>query len=137
MRDRAAADESNRMSSLAYPPRATSRRPRERARSLSAALTRSGTDVLLVVVIAALGVILLAGLIGDFNVDSWLELVTGRAVWQNGIPHHETLTVISLGHTWTDQQWLSQLASYALFLVGGLGLVGLVNVACWSCCRSA
>jgi hypothetical protein len=116
------------MSSLVYPPGAASRRPRERVRVLPAVLAGAGTDVLLVVVVVALGVALLAGLVGDFNVDSWLELVTGRAVWQGGIPHHETLTVMSLGHTWTDQQWLSQLASYALYRIGGLGLVGLVNV---------
>jgi hypothetical protein len=115
------------MSSLAYPREAASRRPR--ARALPAVLTRSGTDVLLVVVIGVLAVKLLTGVVGDFSVDSWLELVTGRAVWQHGIPYHETLTVISLGHAWIDQQWLSQLASYALFLVGGLGLLGLVNVA--------
>jgi hypothetical protein len=129
MRGRAEADDSNPMSSLAYPREAASRRLRGRGRRLPAVLTRSGTDVLLVVAIGALAVMLLMGLVGDFSVDSWLELVTGRAVWQHGIPHHETLTVISLGHVWIDQQWLSQLAGYALFLVGGLGLLGLVNVA--------
>ncbi len=117
------------MSSLAYPRAGAARGLRGRARSLPTVLTRSGTDVLLVVAIGALAVKLLTGLVGDFSVDSWLELVTGRAVWQHGIPHHETLTVISLGHAWIDQQWLSQLAGYALFLVGGLGLLGLVNVA--------
>jgi hypothetical protein len=122
-------DDPDPMSSLAYPREAAPRRVRGRGRGLPAVLTRSGTDVLLVVAIGALAVMLLAGLVGDFSVDSWLELVTGRAVWQHGIPHHETLTVISLGHSWIDQQWLSQLASYALFLVGGLGLLGLVNVA--------
>lgn len=117
------------MSSLAYPREAATRRLRAGARSLPTVLTRSGTDVLLVVAIGVLAVKLLTGLVADFSVDSWLELVAGRAVWQNGIPHHEALTLISLGHTWIDQQWLSQLASYGLFLVGGLGLLGLVNVA--------
>ncbi len=115
------------MSSLAYPRGAAARRLRGRAHGLPAVLTRSGTDVLLVVAIGVLAVKLLTGLVGDFSVDSWLELVAGRAVWQNGIPHHETLTLISLGHAWVDQQWLSQLAGYAVFRVGGLGLLGLVN----------
>lgn len=115
------------MSSLAYPPGATSRGSGESSRSLPAVLAGSGTDVLLVVLVLAFGVIVLAGLTGDFSVDSWLELVTGRLVWQNGIPHHETLTLIAQGHVWTDQQWLSQLAAYALDRVGGLGLLGLVN----------
>lgn len=115
------------MSSLAYPPSAATRRSRERSGSLLAVLARSGTDVLLVVLVLAFGVIVLAGLTRDFSVDSWLELVTGRLVWQNGIPHHEALTLIAQGHVWTDQQWLSQLAAYALDRVGGLGLLGLVN----------
>jgi hypothetical protein len=117
------------MSSLAYPRESSARRLRGRAYSLPTVLTRSGTDVLLVVAVGVLAVKLLTGLVGDFSVDSWLELVTGRAVWQNGIPHHETLTLISLGRPWVDQQWLSQLASYAVFWVGGLGLLGLLNAA--------
>jgi hypothetical protein len=66
---------------------------------------------------------------GAFNVDSWLALAAGRQVWRSGIPHHEMLTVIAHGHPWIDQQWLSQLVMYGLYRVGGLGLLGLVNVA--------
>jgi hypothetical protein len=49
-------------------------------------------------------------------------------VWQSGIPHHETLIALAYGHQWIDQQWLSQLLSYAIYLAGGLRLVSLVNV---------
>lgn len=114
------------MSSLAYPPEAA---PRAAAgRDLRALLDRWGADALLFVIIAGLGIILLSGVAEDFNVDSWLALVTGRLVWEHGIPHHEVLTAVSLGHRWLDQQWLSQLAYYVAYRLGGLGLLGLCNV---------
>jgi hypothetical protein len=62
-------------------------------------------------------------------VDSWLALVTGREVWQSGLPHHETLTALAQGAPWIDQQWLSQLISYGVYLVGGLALLGIASVA--------
>jgi hypothetical protein len=114
------------MSTLAY-PRGAARGRFSPAEAL-AALAGSGSDVLLGVVVASLGAVLLAGIAGDFNVDSWLALVTGRAVWLGGIPHREALTAFPAGTAWTDQQWLSQLADYAIYRLGGLGLLGLVNV---------
>jgi hypothetical protein len=86
-----------------------------------------GVDTLLVVAALVFLVVILTDLPTDFSNDSWLALVTGREVWQNGIPHHEALTALALGHTWIDQQWLSQAASYAIYLGGGFGLLGLVN----------
>jgi hypothetical protein len=85
--------------------------------------------MLLGVVMLALAAALLAFLPHEFNVDSWLALVTGREVWQTGLPHHEVLTSLSSGIPWIDQQWLSQLATYGLYLLGGLGLVGLASMA--------
>ncbi|MGA2012581.1 MAG: hypothetical protein ABSH51_18905 [Solirubrobacteraceae bacterium] len=96
---------------------------------MSALIARRGTDVLVGVALAALTLVLFGELPKDFNVDSWLALVTGRLVWDSGIPHHETLTVMSHGAVWIDQQWLSQLASYAIYRVGGLALLGIVNIA--------
>ena len=87
-----------------------------------------GSDALLLIAVLALGVVLLGLLAGSFNVDSWLALVAGRDIWNHGLPHHETLTVVSQGVAWIDQQWLSQLASYVLYRFGGLGLLGLINV---------
>jgi hypothetical protein len=107
------------MSSLAYPGRAA--RSRLPGRRLTEVLSRRGADVLIAVA--------LSEMVSDFNVDSWLALVTGRLVWQSGIPHRELLTMMSYGHPWIDQQWLSQLASYALYRLGGLSLLGVVNVA--------
>lgn len=92
-------------------------------------LERLGPDALLLVVLLVLAVALVMQLPAEVNIDSWLGLVTGREVWQHGIPHHETLIAMASGHEWVDQQWLSQLISYGLYLAGGLALLGLVNVA--------
>jgi len=119
------------MSSLALPRDAARTRPT--GRGLPAVFSQRGTDVLLAIVLMALAAALLANIAGGFGVDSWLALVAGRDVWQNGIPHHETLTVVAHGVTWIDQQWLSQLVSYGIFRLGGLGLYGLASVALFSC----
>lgn len=115
------------MSSLAYAPRAARRSTASRA--LADAFSEHGSDVLLVVAMVVIATVLIAFLPSAFSVDSWLALVTGRQVWQHGVPFHETLTAIAHGKAWIDQQWLSQLASYGLFVLGGLTLLGLVNVA--------
>ena len=88
-----------------------------------------GSDGLLFVAVITLATVLLTALPVSFSVDSWLALVTGREVWQSGLPHYETLTAIAHGTRWVDQQWLSQLLSYGIYRLGGLGLLGVVNVA--------
>lgn len=105
------------------------RMPRARRESLVDRCGERGHDVLLGVGLVAVAAVLLVFLPHAFNVDSWLALVTGREVWQSGLPHHETLTALAQGAPWIDQQWLSQLLSYGTYLAGGLDLLGLVNVA--------
>src|ERR1700731_1336319 len=100
------------------------RLPRVRRESLVGLCAERGNDVLLGVGLVAVTAVLLVFLPHAFNVDSWLALVSGREVWQSGLPHHETLTVLAQGAPWIDQQWLSQLLSYGTYLVGGLGLLG-------------
>jgi hypothetical protein len=122
--------EASRVGSAA-PPRRTWAIPqhlRPAPKLTLAAAERGDYDLLLVAVLAALAAVLLIQLPGAFGVDSWLALTAGREVWQSGIPHHDTLTLLSHGSAWVDQQWLSQLATYATYRVGGLGLVGVVNV---------
>ena len=52
--------------------------------------------------------------------DSWLALIGGRDVAAHGIPHQDTLFVITHGARWIDQQWLAQLVIYDLYKAGGL-----------------
>ena len=114
------------MSSVAFPRGATVGRP---GRSLPAVLSTAGVDILLAVVLIALAVALLAFLPAAFSVDSWLALVSGREVWQHGLPQYEVLTAMAHGTRWIDQQWLSQLAVFGVYRLAGLGLVGVVNTA--------
>jgi hypothetical protein len=114
------------MTSLALADRAAGK---PRGLSRSTLLERHGSDVLLAALVLGIAAVLFAFLPGAFSVDSWLALVAGRDVWSSGLPHHETLTALSQGHAWVDQQWLSELTSYALYRIGGLGLLGLTNVA--------
>src|SRR6266700_2678155 len=60
--------------------------------------------------------------------DTWLSLLAGRTIAHSGLPRHETLTYLSLGKRWIDQQWLAHLASYGVYRAGGLVLLGLLNV---------
>jgi hypothetical protein len=52
--------------------------------------------------------------------DTWLTFLGGREIAQHGIPGIDTLTVLSHGRMWVDQQWLAQLASYRLESTFGL-----------------
>src|SRR5437867_2098384 len=61
--------------------------------------------------------------------DSWLNLMAGREVVQNGLPHHDTLTIYGLGSTWTDQQWLAQVFVYAVHGLGGFALLSIISCA--------
>jgi hypothetical protein len=57
--------------------------------------------------------------------DSWLNLMAGREVVENGLPTRDELTVYGLGATWTDQQWLAQLFMYGVYSLGGFALLSL------------
>ncbi len=60
--------------------------------------------------------------------DSWYTVLGGRIVTRSGLPHSDTLTVMSLGHRWVDQQWLAQLGLYGLWSAGGWRLGGFATV---------
>jgi len=81
--------------------------------------------------VAALGVcaaLQVAVIRTALQADAWYTLVSGRLVAHHGIPHHDTLTVLSLGRPWVDQQWLAHLALYGLWAAGGLTAVLLSTV---------
>jgi hypothetical protein len=86
-------------------------------------------NALFAVAIAAIGVISFVLIPDHLNQDGWLALIAGRNVALHGIPHHDTLNVLTHGVRWVDQQWLSQLAIYELDRLGGLALYSIVYVA--------
>jgi hypothetical protein len=65
--------------------------------------------------------------------DGWLALVSGRLITHGGLPHHDTLALATNGRDWIDQQWLGQVAEYALAAVGGVRLVLAVNLLLVAC----
>jgi hypothetical protein len=52
--------------------------------------------------------------------DAYMALVAGRLVAQHGLPHADTLAVVTAGTPWVDQQWLGQLAIYGVWCLGGM-----------------
>jgi hypothetical protein len=85
-------------------------------------------EYILVVLLAGFGLIFLLVFPPAILVnDSWLTLMAGREVWENGLPSVDEVTVYGLGATWTDQQWLAQLAVYGFHSLGGLALVSIAT----------
>ena len=85
-------------------------------------------NALFAVAVAAIAVLSLVLIPNDLNQDGWLALIGGRFVAQHGIPHHDTLNVLTHGTRWVDQQWLAQLVIYELDRIGGLALYSIVYI---------
>jgi hypothetical protein len=103
-----------------------SRATKVRARSAISWLER---NALFVAGLAIAAGVILARVPSHINQDAWLALTDGRYVAQHGIPHSDTLAVLTHGARWIDQQWLGQLAIYGLHQLGGLPLYSIVYVA--------
>ncbi len=90
--------------------------PRGAAARARDAVERNAFVIFALGACAALGA---ARLRGEVGLDSWYSLVAGRLIASDGIPHHDSLTSLSLGRAWVDQQWLAHLALYGLWAAGG------------------
>src|ERR671919_450402 len=85
-------------------------------------------EFLLVVLLAAFGIVFLTVFPPTLLVaDSWLTLVAGREVVENGLPTRDELTVLGLGRDWTDQQWGAQLLAYGSYALGGYSLLAVLT----------
>jgi hypothetical protein len=82
---------------------------------------------LLVMVIAAFGLVMLLALRNALTIDGWMALASGREIAQHGLPTHDALAVWTHGQRWIDQQWLAQLLLYRLWQVGGIKLALLIH----------
>ena len=60
--------------------------------------------------------------------DTWYSLMAGRLIWNNGLPHHDSVASMTLGRTWVDQEWLGHLGIYGLLAAGGWALALLTGV---------
>jgi hypothetical protein len=87
-------------------------------------------EYILVVLLAGFGLIFLLIFPPALIVnDSWLNLMTGREVAENGLPRVDELTIYGLGATWTDQQWLAQVFMYGVYSLGGFALLSIAACA--------
>ena len=97
--------------------------PRSRVRSIAAS---NPFPLLLVCVVGILLLVVLAPalIVGD----SWLTLMGGREVVQHGLPATDSITILSGGSTWTNQQWLAQVFFYGADAIGGIKAVVLLDI---------
>jgi hypothetical protein len=84
---------------------------------------------LFAVAVAGIAVISFVLIPAHLSQDGWLALIAGRAIAMHGIPHQDTLNVLTHGVRWVDQQWLAQLTIYEIDRLGGLALYSIMYVA--------
>ena len=85
-------------------------------------------EYILIVLLAGFGLIFLLIFPPALVVnDSWLNLMAGREVVENGLPSRDEITVYGLGATWTDQQWLAQVFMYGVYSLGGFALLSIAT----------
>jgi hypothetical protein len=89
-------------------------------------------NAFLVATLAVCSGLLVALIRSALQADGWYTLVSGRLIAHSGIPHHDTLTALTLGRTWVDQQWLAHVALYALWAMGGVRAVLLATVVLYA-----
>jgi hypothetical protein len=97
--------------------------PSRTARAAGVVADWFGREGLLVLVVCGYGAILLSLAKFLLSSDGWLGLVAGRLIARHGLPSHDTLTVVSHGRRWVDQQWLAHLTFYGLQRIGGYRLL--------------
>ena len=82
-----------------------------------------------ILLVSLVGIVLLSVFAPSIVVgDTWLTLMAGREVVENGLPHTETITILGRGETWTDQQWLAQVVFYGAHALAGMRAVILLGV---------
>jgi len=95
----------------------------------STILRRLADEGLVVTIVAVFGTIVFATAPYMLQPDSWLTFIGGKQIWVHGIPHHDSLALLSRGQPWIDQQWLAQLAIYGLVAAVGNGVAVALNAA--------
>lgn len=85
-------------------------------------------NALLIVVLTACAAVLASSVRAATGPDTWYSLMAGRLIWNNGLPHHDSVASLTLGRTWVDQEWLGHLGIYSLLAAGGWALALLTGV---------
>src|ERR1041385_9159390 len=61
--------------------------------------------------------------------DTWMTLLLGRAISSDGLPTHNTLTLMGHDAPWVDQQWLAHLVWYWIYELSGFAGLASVRIA--------
>jgi hypothetical protein len=112
----------------AVSPRSEASPAAQPSRVLARAAGWASTELLLIAFFVAMAFLGLFDVSGGLAADSWLTLLGGREILAHGLPHHDSLAILSHGRSWIDQQWLAQLFYYGLYKLGGFGLLLRTNV---------
>ena len=69
----------------------------------------------------------------DHPVDFWLHVNTGRLMWETGtLAGRDQFTCTIAGSQVVNQNWLAELATYALYRIGGFELCQFAAAACYA-----
>ena len=82
-------------------------------------------NVFTVLVLAACAAVQAVFVRGAVVADGWYSLLGGRVVAAGGLPGRDTLTAMTLGRDWVDQQWLAHLTLYELWNAAGWRLAAI------------
>lgn len=63
------------------------------------------------------------------DTDLWWHLANGRYILAHGIPSQDVYSHTAVGHVWVVHEWLSDVAFYILYQLGGLRILVLVTAA--------
>jgi hypothetical protein len=92
------------------------------SRAARRVLTALDQNAFVILSLAACATVQIASLRSAMQSDTWYTLVSGRLISASGPPHHDTLTALTLGKPWVDEQWLAQLGFYGLWSLGAIVL---------------
>jgi len=80
-------------------------------------------------VLAALGLPIIAGLMGMTTIDLAYHVRVGNMILTDGIPRVDTLTLTAAGRPWLDQQWGAQVVLAAGWRIAGWRGLALFHAA--------
>jgi hypothetical protein len=74
----------------------------------------------------------LAVFLARIDPDFGWHLQAGRYIWAHGIPAHDVFSYTAANFPWVDHEWLSDVLTAGLYVVGGFGAVAAVFAAVWT-----
>jgi hypothetical protein len=71
--------------------------------------------------LAIIGAVFIIALAPRIDTDYWWHLKVGQYIANHHVvPSHDFMSFTMVGHSWTDHEWLAELALFGLYRLGGL-----------------